>query len=393
MDEKRDQQEGPTLIEYMLSQLEPGSTLLEPVLKLAYQMSGEDGGWRLLRALGARACVVDTNVLLNDLRRAIRTEAQTALLESAKIGHVRLYASTKVRAETFEKIAKKASVFNWDAAAVRRHWETEYVPWITFVDPSALPPLSERVVALSARDPDDVPTGQIIELVRPHSVLSADKDLSAFGPVAKDWTFVTVAYRDQARKAVMEVHLQVGGGLVLRLSVATIEALLRGAIRLVSGINRKGAVIALATIAILAGICVAYRSARERVQRNVRLAIDAAKQGAERLAAGLETTSEGYARLARQADEADLILAKVTQSPSTDIARQIARDYAALVLGTSPIPLTGNTITRGMIAEGYLPRGEHPERYVSRVLHQHHDLFEQDASRRWRFKSHGPSAR
>src|SRR6266581_6945195 len=87
-----------TTIADLLAAIEPGSTLLEAVINMAYGMFGEDFVELVLDVakIHVHACVLDTNAILNALKYSVTHNSLTALLIAARIGGIRLFASTTV---------------------------------------------------------------------------------------------------------------------------------------------------------------------------------------------------------------------------------------------------------------------------------------------------------
>ncbi len=181
--------------------LPAGVVFMEVLHDLLRLFVTEEQLQEFLRTLGVHlaSCVVDTNVWLADITRTLKTSRPSGLLQAARIGTLRLYASTVVRAEVPEKISARAKSLKIDPEQARRLWETNYLPRIHFLDPDRLPPLPGGQVVV--RDADDVATGQLIGLLQPSVVLSLDrKHLGEFAVVSDPvkWTMFAAAYRDQA---------------------------------------------------------------------------------------------------------------------------------------------------------------------------------------------------
>jgi hypothetical protein len=140
-------------------------------------------GQCLLDLLGIHyaSCVVDTNVLLRDISWTLKKQRASSLILAARVGTLRLYASTQVRGEVPKKIRARASSFKMDPEAACQLWKTTYRPLIRFLDPGELCAQSKQLEELRHRDSDDLPTAQLIELLRPTIVFSEDQDLAAFG--------------------------------------------------------------------------------------------------------------------------------------------------------------------------------------------------------------------
>lgn len=183
---------------------------------------------QFLRTLGVHfaSCVVDTNVWLADITRTLKTGKPSGLLQAARIGTLGLYASTVVFAEVPEKISARAKSLKIDPEQARHLWETNYLPYILFLDPTYLPLSGTRVLVCA---PDDVATGQLIELLRPSIVLSLDKKhLGDFAIVSDpvNWTIFAAAYRDQAERDALVVSLYLGGGTIVSLSFEAVRGII-----------------------------------------------------------------------------------------------------------------------------------------------------------------------
>src|SRR5260370_36485432 len=157
-----------------LAVLRPGTTIIGLIYEMLSLFCDEESLAELFNALGVRRAtvVLDTNVLLADLKYFIQKKHHTGLMAAAKIGGVQVFASATVRDEVPEKLDIIMRKYGIDPQEAQQVWNTQYASWISFLDPSDLPPLSSKVTALLTRDPDDVSTGQIIELLGPHLVLS-----------------------------------------------------------------------------------------------------------------------------------------------------------------------------------------------------------------------------
>ncbi len=369
-----------TSLEASLESLPPGPTLLGHAFMLLRLQLGEEAASLLLDLLRFRVltCVLDTNVLLNDLQFAVRRDRTTALTVAAKLGGVRFFASTTVLREMYEKLKWFPDQLGFDPEEALRRWERDYVPWITFLDPAELPLLSPNVEALALRDRDDVPTGQIIEMLQPHAVLSADaKHLGSFNVIGAEWSMVTVAYRDRSREKLGGAYLVLGGSTAIWIGSGTLQALTS----LLSRLDWR--VLAGGGVALL--LAVAHPRSRGWLVDHARVlhSIDwTGTMASVRafVATVLEAASEHSA--------ANLELAR-RERPPTPPSR--ARGYLVSALSSALTPLSAAEITRRMIDAGYNPRGARPDLYVAKLLRQHPLLFEREYGL-WRLRSHAPDA-
>jgi len=326
--------------------------LLEVIHDLLRLFVTEEEVQRFLRSLGVHfaSCVVDTNIWLADITRTLKTGKPSGLLQAAHIGTLRLYASTVVRDEVPEKIsAIKSLKINPEQA--RRLWETSYLPRIHFLDPASLPLLDSQVLV---RDPDDVATGQLIELLRPSIVLSLDKKhLGGFTVVSDpvNWTMFAAAYRDQAERDALVVGLSLGGGLTVGLSLEAVQ----GIIAALARIDRR----LLLAFAAALGAAIVLPPTRRLLQRLVQSLFSFAQSDFVR-----ESLQTIFTQIT-QAAEAKRFLLEHERSVSQPTR---VLEFLLFVLSRAEGALSVKELTRRSIDLGYRPKGEHPERYVRRLL-------------------------
>ena len=142
-------------------------------------------------------CVVDTNVLLNDICYYVKKKQETGIVRAAKTGVARLIISPVVAAEVLEHLPELASERNLSADQCLSVWREQYEPNFYIIDPHSVP-LGERGQELEGRDPKDVTLVQLVASFRPDVFLSEDKDLVKFDPIGQNWTMVSTALRDSA---------------------------------------------------------------------------------------------------------------------------------------------------------------------------------------------------
>jgi hypothetical protein len=348
-------------------------SLFEASYGLIRRASGDDDARRVFASmrLQVAVCVVDANHLLRDVTRRMRTGRMTDTLEAALVGSTRLVTSPEVCAEVVEHLGKFATRYGFDLGDALAVWRREYLPRLHVVDPSTLAPLSDAVRELAQRDPDDVPTGQLIELLQPDTVFSRDaKHLAAFGITAQDSLRIVLAYHAVARRDEVVVVLHGGAMIAIPLSAEACGADIRAVSSAVNRMDKRVLVGAVALIALVGAFAYVRPGSRRWVAEHARGALGLALRGLEAYSA-----VEANAQSARQQ------LAAVRRAATT--VPRTARDYAVLVLARAPGPLTVRAITRAMCDAGYQPRSAHPEQHVSRVVRRHTDWFEQRGSRRW----------
>ena len=92
------------------------------------------------------------------------------------MGPLRLVAPPHVGQEVEEKLETWAIARGLDPNLARQMWEQNYQGSIRFIDPGSFSIAEPRVVALSRRDADDVPSAQLAILLG-RKALSEDRDL------------------------------------------------------------------------------------------------------------------------------------------------------------------------------------------------------------------------
>jgi hypothetical protein len=338
---------------------------------------GESGSRALLETLkiSVRACVLDTNSLLNLISYSLRKHSELPLLKAAELGGVRLLASTVVRDEVPEKIREKCPhLIHMDPHAAEEAWYRDFAPHIIFIDTSALPLLSLRVERVEALDRDDMPTGQLIELFSPHTVYSNDKaHLGHFTILGQQNAPVSTAYRDKSIRDTTIVGVHIGGGIVITLSVPAFQ----GIGRLLGRLDWR-----LASGIALAGVfCLVIAAKHPRSRRWLQ------EHWAGLLYLGGQAL-EAFAEMEQKARKAEQFLVEVGR---TDPPPRLAFHFAARILATAPGPLSSRELTARMIMLGYKSKSEHPHYYVARVLRKHSELFEEIAGSRWQLRSFAPA--
>src|SRR5260370_27331967 len=362
------------------------------LLEITQKIIGEEMSQLLLASIKGRVmiCVLDTNFLLNDIQNWIGRGSITWLMDAAQTGIVRLFASTTVRDEVREKLnnpklrRKKLKI---DPVVALQLWATYYIPSITFLDPTGLPHLSPRVKALYAVDPDDVPTGQIVELIQPDCVLSRDHHLASFELTSENWGQVVRDYRDASKSDELMITIVVGGNIVFRFSAATF----RLPISLIQKIEiDKKVVLALLLLlvglAIAGGLALAHPVSRRWLQEQSQSLVSSAKKGTEIVKDYLQGLAQDFAEVQQQGVQAKQNL---TQHPQRikEIPRNV-RGYVALALAGSLGSLSLTELVARMEKHGYQTKNTHPEAYIRSVLRRHPLLFERDERKRWRLRSH-----
>ena len=358
----------------MLSEALPADLVFMEVLHdLLRLFVTEEQIQQFLRTLGVdlASCVVDTNVWLADITRTLKTGKPSGLLRAARIGTFGLYGSTVVLAEVPEKISARAKSLKIDPEQVRRLWETNYLPYIRFLDPTYLPLSGTRVLVC---DPDDVATGQLIELLRPSIVLSLDKKhLGDFAIVSDpvNWTMFAAAYRDHAERDALVVSLYLGGGTIVSLSFEAV----RGIIAAVAQLDKRF----LLALAAELGAAIVFPPTRRVLQGLVQSLSSFARSDLVR--ENLQTIVTQAATKYAKAAEAKRFLLEQERPVSQPIR---VLEFLLFILSRAEGALSVMEVTRRMIDLGYEPRGEYPERHVRRLLRAHPEWFEREETGHWK---------
>lgn len=358
----------------------PGGSYPSSLLGATYALlrlgNGEEGASHFLATLGItiHPSVLDTNILMRDIKYRLTHGRTTALVAAASLGSLRLFASVAVRDEVPEHLGDIVTKYGISLEQALNVWEQEYVPQMLFVDPAEVPAKSQEVQALKNRDADDVPTALLIELLKPESAFSDDKDLAAFGAIGKDTAVFACAYYALAKKDSLAAEIPVGMMVVLNITGPLVEgawsALHWGFARL----DRRlvwGVVIVVGLLLLVGFTQPRFRNWLAERAEDAR---DVVKQGIEAMQ-----------QIHQDAAVASETLARL---PPVPVPQRPARGYVAYVLARAPGPLSVAAITRRMQALGYVSRSAHPERHVGQVLRTHPRLFERVERGQWRLRSH-----
>jgi len=370
------------LVEHLLQGLQPGETLLDGAFHVLWLLLRDaQAVYALLEQFGitVEVCVLDTNRLLNELQYFLRKQRQPSLLLGAKLGGVKLFAAVSVRDEMLRKIRALTSRWPVDLDAVLQAWETQFAPWIHFVDPAQIALRTKQVKTLRDRDVTDVPTGQLIELVDPAAVLSSDRDLEAFGTIAMDTAILTCAYYDKGKREVIVIHLNVAAFLMLQVLVSVLSPL----ISWLRGVDKRILLSALLLLTAGFGAALLYAPSRKWLLEHYQTIGSRIGPALLDLCDGLQLAAADYEHIRQEAREATHTIEQFrrkSEQPRT------ARDYAGKVLAAAPEPLHITELFQRMQEDGYAPKGTHPEHYVHRVLRAYPGIFGLDEYQRWYIK-------
>lgn len=347
-------------------------------LEVIHLFFTEEAGYSLIASLGVHiaSCVIDTNILVQEISKTVKSGEITALIRAVRIGTLRLYAATALLEEVPRKIYELVAEgkLKFDPERGCQIWESIFIPHIHFLDPFGLLQPSKRIIDLTLRDPTDVPTAQLIELLRPSIVLSEDNDLKAFDPFPEPWTKITCAYRDQGERDVLLVNISLGGRFVVSFNIE----LLQWVVATFAKMDKR----LLLAIGVALGAALAFPQGRHLLRKLVQSLASLVQN--ELVRKYLLEIASTFVAVNGRAQEAKQFFLQ-HEREVTQLLR--ALDYILLVLSRAEGTLSVQEVTRRMIDFGYQPRGEHPERYVRRLLGTYPQLFERTTTKQWKITS------
>lgn len=160
-----------------------------------------------------RLVVVDANVLLSDLGYGARHGRKTTLLGEAEMGFVKVLTTPRILAEVEQNLDEYVKNRGADPEAARSLWG-EYKSHLSVFEPPAV--YTERAGRVAHRDPDDLPTAHIIEVLQPSLALSRDKDLAESGLISPgDWLNLLLELNNASSYEAVYVAANLGGALLI----------------------------------------------------------------------------------------------------------------------------------------------------------------------------------
>jgi len=180
------------------------------------------------------------------------------------------------------------------------------------------------------------------------------------------------------------VGLNVGGTIALQGTFVVAEVSFSS----LSKINKEvwqGLLTALVVILALLAIAYSIPSSRRWLQQKAQSLASFSKSCAESTREYVGGVVEEVGRIEQESIKAKKNLSEMKQRAITPPRKVL--EYAAMVLARTPGPLRIPEIVRRMKVYGYETSAEHPEHYLSRVLHAHPRLFEKKDGE-WSFKSY-----
>lgn len=328
----------------------------------------------LSRDLGSyfkvKVIVLDTNIILNDLSHICKKNKATTLFDEAEFGFVRLLVTPSIIDEVNEKIPKYARETHIAYEQMLMAWDI-YKQKLIVLNPSKLD--SQHIQRLMIRDPDDVPTAQLIELIGPELALSVDKDLidTGYAP-SKDWLPYVLSTRSAIDKEAVQIIFTAGSSAImlglnegLRWIVPHLKNIIK---RIPKGILGPIGIFAIA-------LMIDPRSRKWIVTEIKKLA----KPNTKNIKKTLGPIFSSLGTLFYEGAEAEKFIKDA--KPHSAIPATL-KGYVIRVLAHSKNSLSPTEIINNAKIHGYNPRGKDPEQYLYRILRSD-PMFLKDENGRW----------
>jgi hypothetical protein len=321
--------------------------------------------------------VLDTDLLLRDLKYALSHNTHTALMIAARTGLLRLYAALPIWYEVMQHIDDLAKSLQWDPLRARDVWLTCYAPWIYFIDAARLPLTDPFALESARRDPTDVQTAQLVIALTPDVFLSCnEKHFPSLQPVGEQWLTVSLAYRDKFLHDISSMDSTLMWSIGFGMGQDLTQALVRG----ITSLDRRVFIcfgIGIVLIAVLASL---HRPTREAI-------ISGAKNAWAGLTDAVQIALPPLLDLLEQAAQRDAAASYAQQVLSAvrrgDAQPGVVRDFAATALARTDAFLPVHLLQSEMTKWGYATDCAGGAQYVRRVLRGLPSLFREDGYGRW----------
>jgi hypothetical protein len=346
-----------------LAQLQAGQTILDGLRSLGPTLPALMESRRLIG-------VFDADLLLRDLKYTMTHGYLSALALTMRTGLLRSFAAMAVWDEVMEKIERQAFEFRWEPPHARMTWLTDYAPWIDFIDTSGLPQSDARTIESARRDPDDVPTAQLVVLLTPDIFFSCNRrHYPGLRALNEKWARVTRACRDQSVREVVLLESTLAGSMVCTLALTGAHGVVHGLARL----DRR-IFVGLGLLAMFAFLHPTTRRILLARASEVGVALRSGLQ------TGLRTWTEHMAEWETLARAAQLELAEYRR---TGERPPHVRERAATVLARANTALSLPELQTHMMPWGPTPARPNDTSYLRRVLRAHPQLFRETDRGRW----------
>lgn len=336
---------------------------------------------KLSRGLGPylqlRVIVLDTNIILKDISYICKKRKETALLGEVESGFVRLIVTPSIIEEVYESIPEFAKNTRNDPDLMLTIWEY-YKKKLTVIHPQEV--TSQRLNHLATRDPDDIPTAQLIEVVGPTLALSEDKDLKDFGYAqSEEWLPYVLRTGVSIEKDALDIIIKAGGGTIFFCISSGLYMIAKNIFKVI----KKFPMHFLGTLCVLAGSFIIDSRLQNWFLSKLKAITEYNAQNVPRALESIKELKSYIEDVYVKSKEAEKYLEY--GKPSYDIPKTM-KGYIIRALIFSPYSLTPTEILERIKAMGYRPRGLKPEAYLRRILRQD-PTFCTDEKGRWVIKT------
>ncbi|KLU59958.1 hypothetical protein CEB3_c33890 [Peptococcaceae bacterium CEB3] len=322
------------------------------------------------------AVVVDSNILLGDLRRMLLTGKLTTLFKLAEAKRVVIFFPAESIHEIEDHFSKMARESRTTVNEVREKWNHTYARLIRLV-----PDLKPRVTAPlenDLRDPKDIPFLRLVSFMSHEWFLTQDKDLLALGMGNENYVDLSLDLRGyHAGQSIMytfsacETVITLTGLVAISAFYDAIRALYHLIKNLPNMVRLLGVVIIIATFMLpksrefIKGICLTALPMRIKEVRDGLVPI--LLPIFDYLETGKTLKLEGMEKLQKYH----------RSNPTTD--PRTAKDYIFAVLSKSAVPLSVDQIAQRVKNEGYVTTNQGFAKYVPRILRSESTFSQVDA--------------
>jgi len=325
--------------------------------------------------------VVDSNILLADLRYMLRTSKLSTLFKLAEAKRIVIFFPAESIHEIENHFPKMAKESRTTIHEVREKWNHTYSRLIRLV-----PDLKPRVPApmendLRNRDPKDIPFLRLASFLSPEWFLTEDKDLLSLGVGNKNYIDISIDLRGyHAGESIMYTFFACGTVITLT-GVAVVNALydaIRALYHLIKSLPNAVRIVCMVIIiaaymwpksrSLIKDICLTVLPSRLKEFQNGLIPtllpiFDYLETGQALKLEGLEKLQEYQRNI-------------TTTDPRT------AKDYILAVLSKSAVPLSADQIAQRVRQEGYVTTNQDFAKYVLKIL-KSESIFSQVDAHKW----------
>lgn len=318
--------------------------------------------------------VVDSNVLIGDLRYMVRKEGKpTQLLKLIRSKRALLFFPMEKVCEIAAHLEKVAVETDSNPETVKELWNETYAPLVKLVPETVLTNNVPLEDTLRGRDPEDIAFLRLFSFLRPDWFLTEDKDLIDLGVAASGYPSIAYHLTGLHVGETITCSIVAGGSVICVAGFAAIAGLyetVKAAVGLISKApDWVKAVLLLLIVAMFASSKVRafakdlmakvphrWNDSRGAILDYLNVLID-------RFDEGDSIKNEALNELKHYRPQSAL----PHKSPK-------AYDYALQVLMHSPEPLLTQMVAQRVIFLGYETTNERFDQYVASILRQHKEF-------------------